>query len=94
MPLETLDQTVRKGKNPHMRSASYFAGLARLLYYLSNTANRLDPAVLDVFANFVKQHVKCLQLKVDTKTKLGAFRALNFDFMTDGETAAGRHGQI
>ena len=42
----------------------------------------LNPAVLDVFANFVKQHVKWLQLKVDTKTKLNAFRALNFDYVT------------
>ena len=83
MPLETLDQTVRKGKNPHMRSASYFAGLARSVYKLSYTATRLDPAVLDVFANFVKQHVKCLQFTVDTKTKLNAFHALNFDYMTD-----------
>ena len=40
---------------------------------------------MDVFANFVKQHVKWLQLKVYTKTKLCAFRALNFDYVTDKE---------
>ena len=33
MPLETLDQTVRKGKSPHMRSASYSCRISCMIYW-------------------------------------------------------------
>ena len=33
MPLETLDQTVRKGKSPHMRSASYSCRISCMIHW-------------------------------------------------------------
>ena len=37
----------------------------------------LNPAVLDVFTNFVKQRVMQQRLRAINRTKLDAFRALN-----------------
>ena len=40
----------------------------------------LNPAVLDVFTNFVKQRVLRRRHYATNSTELDAFRALNFDF--------------
>ena len=44
---------------------------------MPNVAAGLNPAVLDVFTNFVKQRVMLRRLRTTNRTKIDAFYALN-----------------
>ena len=47
---------------------------------MPDAAAGLNPAVLDVFTNFVKQRAMLRRHYATNRTKLDAFRALNFGF--------------
>jgi len=69
MPLETLDQTVRKGKTGHMHLQAILAGLVcNVFKYNPEITTVLNPAVLDVFTNFVKQRI--FNVKTAVRTNL------------------------
>ena len=55
MPLETLDQTARKGKFPYVRLTSPFCRIAHIRQEGPVRLCPCNPTVLDVFTNFFKQ---------------------------------------